>query len=149
MAGGVDLEEKENGFDLPRIKPGPGSLAAGSPYIGLVDKFNLALDIKPATIERYLQDVVVSTISLNQMPSGPLWVNADPVEALIGTNVYRFSEPWQFYAPMGGSENLSRELKDVKLRFGMKEIMSGAEVGDGGVLVAVLGAESEIERFRS
>ncbi|KAF4777785.1 hypothetical protein HER10_EVM0007446 [Colletotrichum scovillei] len=100
MVGGVFLYRDERyGVELPWIKPGPGSLAAGSPYIGLEDKFNPTLDISPQSIERYLQDVVISTVSLNQMSAGPLWVNSQPVEALAGANIYSFSEPWQFYAP--------------------------------------------------
>ncbi|KAK1449945.1 hypothetical protein CMEL01_07281 [Colletotrichum melonis] len=150
MVGGVFLYRDERyGVELPWIKPGPGSLAAGSPYIGLEDKFNPTLDISPQSIERYLQDVVISTVSLNQMSAGPLWVNSQPVEALAGANIYSFSEPWQFYAPIGGSEIFSKELKDVKLRFGIKRTTSDVESGDGDERVVVLGTESEIESLRA
>ncbi|KXH27926.1 hypothetical protein CNYM01_04526 [Colletotrichum nymphaeae SA-01] len=150
MVGGVFLYRDERyGVELPWIKPGPGSLAAGSPYIGLEDKFNPTLDISPQSIERYLQDVVISTVSLNQMSAGPLWVNSQPVEALAGANIYSFSEPWQFYAPVGGSESFSKKLKDVKLRFGIKRTTSDVESGDGDERVVVLGTESEIESLRA
>ncbi|KAI8675799.1 hypothetical protein NCS57_00482300 [Fusarium keratoplasticum] len=65
----------------------------GSPYIGLDDKFNARFNISAENIERFLRDVVISTISI-----GASTHNGD-IEALVGTEVYVFGEKLQFYIP--------------------------------------------------
>lgn len=65
----------------------------GSPYIGLDDKFNARFNISAESIQRFLQDVVISTISM-----GTSTHNGD-IEALVGTEVYVFAEKLQFYIP--------------------------------------------------
>ncbi|KAI8685426.1 hypothetical protein NCS55_00214800 [Fusarium keratoplasticum] len=74
---------------------GNASLVLGSPYIGLHDKYNPQFNISAENIERFLQDVVISTLSL-----GTSTHNGD-IKALVGTEVYVFSEKLQFFLPYG------------------------------------------------
>ncbi|RSM07172.1 hypothetical protein CDV31_008724 [Fusarium ambrosium] len=74
---------------------GNASLVLGSPYIGLNDKYNPQFNISAENIERFLQDVVISTLSLNASTH-----NGD-IKALEGTEVYVFSEKLQFFLPYG------------------------------------------------
>ncbi|CVK86887.1 uncharacterized protein FPRN_05378 [Fusarium proliferatum] len=74
---------------------GNASQVLGSPYIGLDDRYNAHFNISAAGIERYLQDVVISTISLGMSTH-----NGD-INASIGAEVYQFSEKVQFIAGYG------------------------------------------------
>ncbi|EXL64506.1 hypothetical protein FOPG_19230 [Fusarium oxysporum f. sp. conglutinans race 2 54008] len=74
---------------------GNASQVLGSPYIGLADRYNARFNISTANIEKYLQDVVVSTISLKMSTH-----NGD-IGALVGAEVYQFSEKAQFFAGYG------------------------------------------------
>lgn len=183
-------------MELPTLITNDGSLAAGSPYIGLQDKLDAKLDVTTSGIESYLRDVVISSVALNSRGSESLWLSNAPITALLGANTYMFTEPWQFYAPYisclvitlfiyaagyislrrngvssgnsllqfvtttsssgvlrdlsqgstsGGMENISRELKNVKLRFGAArggEFSESQHPTDGFNL---LGARDEVE----
>jgi hypothetical protein len=61
------------------------------------DRFSTELNITPEKIERYLQDVVISTVSL-----GISTHNGD-VKGDIGAEVYKFEEKVQFFAGYGSS----------------------------------------------
>ncbi|KAK6213516.1 hypothetical protein QIS74_09518 [Colletotrichum tabaci] len=173
-----------------------GTRAAGSPYIGIRNKFGLDVNITAESLQSYLQDVLISSISLNWLQPETLWTYSEPIEAFEGAAVYLFSEPWQFYAPYGsclavttivyllgyqalrrngssagnsflqivsttspggilrelgeecssgGSENFSKEFKEVKLRFGIKRMDEGPEATKSDGAVALLGTEVEIE----
>jgi hypothetical protein len=74
---------------------GNASQVLGSPYIGLVDRYNARFNISAASIEKYLQDVVISTISLKMS------THDGDVSAFIGAEVYQFSEKIQFIAGYG------------------------------------------------
>ncbi|KAI8723113.1 hypothetical protein NCS52_00166300 [Fusarium sp. LHS14.1] len=74
---------------------GNASLVLGSPYIGLHDKYDPQFNISAGNIERFLQDVVISTLSL-----GTSTHNGD-IKALVGAEVYVFSEKFQFFLPYG------------------------------------------------
>ena len=60
-----------------------------------MEKSSTKVDITPETIERYLEDVVVSTVSLG------LSKHNGGVKARIGTEVYKFEEKVQFFAGYG------------------------------------------------
>lgn len=68
-----------------------------SPYVDYVWDGKPHLDITPSGLETLLQDVVVSTLSLN------LSTNNRATQVLLGTDVYLFNEKVQFYAPYGSS----------------------------------------------
>jgi hypothetical protein len=74
---------------------GNASQVLGSPYIGLVNRYNARFNISAANVEKFLEDVVVSTISLKMSTH-----NGD-INASIGTEVYQFSEKIQFFAGYG------------------------------------------------
>ncbi|CAG7562060.1 unnamed protein product [Fusarium equiseti] len=61
-SGAVQALEGEVWFEKP-VLFGNASDAVHSPYLGM-DKFNTKINVTPEKIERYLQDVVVSTVSL-------------------------------------------------------------------------------------
>jgi len=87
----IDLD----GFS--RFFQGNATEVLSSPYVGMKDRFSTELDITPDRIERYLQDVVVSTISL-----GISTHNGD-LKADTGAEVYKFNEKIQFFAGYGSS----------------------------------------------
>lgn len=65
----------------------------GSAYIGLNDRYVPKFNISAESIERYLEDLVISTIGLD-------WsTNSAKIEAMVGTSLYSFSETSQFYYP--------------------------------------------------
>ncbi|KAM0429227.1 hypothetical protein ACHAPT_006441 [Fusarium lateritium] len=74
---------------------GNASQILGSPYIGLDDKYNPEFKISAGSIERFLQDVVISTLSLGTS------THDGDIEALVGTEIYVFNEKLQFYLPYG------------------------------------------------
>lgn len=78
-----------------RFFQGNATEVLSSPYVGMKDRFSTELDITPDKIERYLQDVVVSTISL-----GISTHNGD-LKADTGAEVYKFNEKVQFFAGYG------------------------------------------------
>ncbi|KAF4445367.1 hypothetical protein F53441_10916 [Fusarium austroafricanum] len=91
-----EVEMFSDGFPQTTIHfSGNASLVLGSPYIGLANRYNARFNISAESIERYLQDVVVSTISLN------VSTHEGGVEAKVGAEVYQFSEKLQFYAGYG------------------------------------------------
>ncbi|KAF5703519.1 oleate hydratase [Fusarium mundagurra] len=92
-----EVEMINDGFNEQTVIffSGNASQVLGSPYIGLSDRYNAEFNISAESIERYLQDVVVSTISLNMST-----YNRDVI-ALTGADVYEFSEKAQFFAGYG------------------------------------------------
>lgn len=78
-----------------RFFQGNATEVLSSPYIGMKDRFSTKLNITPDKIERYMQDVVISTISL-----GISTHNGD-VTADTGAEVYKFDEKVQFFAGYG------------------------------------------------
>jgi len=181
-----------------RTYQGNGTGIFGSPYIGLNElhkpKFNITAD----SIQRFLQDLLISTISLSD-PQNPLWKNQGDIEAMRGSNVYTFNEKMQFFAPygaclvvitaiyilglwslrqngvsasnsflqfaattstgrtlhevaepcsLGGAENMSRDLRDLRLRYGTKRSTlheDDSESEHSRVLVVGFGTERELE----
>ncbi|KAL4785694.1 hypothetical protein BJX76DRAFT_324040 [Aspergillus varians] len=71
------------------------SKVLGSPYIGLDDRYNPQFNISAESIERYLQDVVISTISLNSSTH-----NGD-IPAKFGGQMYLFSAKLHLFAGYG------------------------------------------------
>ncbi|RBR15624.1 uncharacterized protein FIESC28_07265 [Fusarium coffeatum] len=80
-----------------RFFQGNATEVLGSPYVGMKDRFSTELDITPEKIERYLQDVVVSTISLG------VSTHDGDVQAKTGAEIYKFSDKVQFFAGYGSS----------------------------------------------
>ena len=64
----------------------------GSPYIGLNDRYNPQFNLSAETLQKYLEDVVVSTMSLKLSKH-----NGD-IESKQGGQTYSFSGRLQFYA---------------------------------------------------
>lgn len=79
-----------------------GTFAAGSPYFGLEERFDPHIHFTEDTLQQYIQDLLISTISLNPR-SAPIWVNSEPIEAMEGADTYLFEEQVQFYVPYGAS----------------------------------------------
>ncbi|RSL54684.1 hypothetical protein CEP54_009758 [Fusarium duplospermum] len=97
---------------------GNASLVLGSPYIGLHDKYNPQFNISAENIERFLQDVVISTLSL-----GASTHNGD-IKALEGTEVFCGFLCWRQngsaagnsflqFATTTGSSNTLNELMEL------------------------------------
>ena len=173
--GGSDAEYND------RVFMGKGTGILGSPYFSDPDLYGPKFNITPEGIQTYLQDLIISMISLSDKPD-PLWTYQGDIEAMGGSNVYVFNERLQFYVPygailvvtagiyivglwslrqngvsaggsflqfatttstsrtlhqiaepcsIGGGENASRELRDLRLRFGA---FKGArnDYADGG-----------------
>ncbi|RTE83966.1 hypothetical protein BHE90_001488 [Fusarium euwallaceae] len=76
-----------------RYFTGNASQVLSSPYIGVFDRYDPRLDISAKKIERFFQDVVISTLSIGMS------THQGEVEGRVGTEVYRFSEHQQFYPP--------------------------------------------------
>lgn len=72
---------------------GNGTQVLGSPYIGLGNRFNARFDISAKSIEQYLEDVVISTLSLGMS------TDKGDIKAKTGANVYIFNEKLQFFLP--------------------------------------------------
>ncbi|CRK16204.1 hypothetical protein BN1723_010888 [Verticillium longisporum] len=72
----------------------------GSPYIGMTDRFNPQVSLTPETVQKYLQDIVISTLSLNPK-NKPLWTNGPDIPALEGGATYIFDSKLQFFLPYG------------------------------------------------
>ncbi|KAM0323343.1 hypothetical protein ACHAQA_008936 [Verticillium albo-atrum] len=74
------------------------TLAVASPYIGMVDRFHPKVHLSPKTMQAYIQDVVISIISLNPRDKA-LWTNGPDIEGLEGGETFVFDAQVQFYAP--------------------------------------------------
>ncbi|CEI70386.1 unnamed protein product [Fusarium venenatum] len=74
---------------------GNGTKIIGSQYIGLDDKYNPQFNISAKNIENFLQDVVISTLSLGTS------IHDGDIDALVGAEVYLFNAKPQFYWPYG------------------------------------------------
>ncbi|RSL74372.1 hypothetical protein CEP53_000263 [Fusarium sp. AF-6] len=72
---------------------GNASQVLSSPYIGVFDRYDPRLDISAKKIERFFQDVVISTLSIGMS------THQGEIQGRVGTEVYRFSEHQQFYPP--------------------------------------------------
>ncbi|KAM0276297.1 hypothetical protein ACHAQH_006886 [Verticillium albo-atrum] len=96
---GTVTRDVDGGGDMATSALGANmTLAVGSPYIGMYDKFSPEIFLSPETIQRYLQDLVISTLSLN--PKGkPIWTNGPDIEALEGGETYVFDAKVQFFVP--------------------------------------------------
>jgi hypothetical protein len=74
---------------------GNASKVLGSPYIGFKDRYDAQFNISAQNIERYLEDVVISTLSLD-------WsTNDGDIEALTGAETFVFNKKVYFYVPYG------------------------------------------------
>lgn len=91
--GDVDGADEKDAPVFIKWFDGNATNVLGSPYIGINDRFNPSFNISAENLQRYLQDVVISTLSLNMS------TNNDKIEAKVGENVYVFNSKLQFYAP--------------------------------------------------
>ncbi|KAF6835527.1 hypothetical protein CPLU01_04203 [Colletotrichum plurivorum] len=64
-----------------------GNGAYGSPYFEMQNTRNFNTGISEETVESYLRDILISTISLNSLQPAPLWTNTAPVSVLESANV--------------------------------------------------------------
>ncbi|KAM5372568.1 hypothetical protein ACJZ2D_007468 [Fusarium nematophilum] len=102
VAGNVDYltdGSEEAGILTPWFD-GNATGIIGSPYFGMTDRYNGSFNISAESIERYLQDVVISTISLRSSPH-PMWTHRGEIQALEGANIYMFKKKEHFYGPYG------------------------------------------------
>lgn len=76
------------------------TLVVGSPYFGMEDRFNPRDDFSPEALQEYMQDFLISTISLNDR-TNPAWTTWTSVATLEGGEVFVFLAKRQFYAPYG------------------------------------------------
>ena len=74
---------------------GPALEALSSPYIGFDYFHDEQLDIAAENIERYLEDLTISTISLGMS------THNGGVKAKVGAEVYQFNEKVQFFVGYG------------------------------------------------
>lgn len=75
-------------------------MAAGSPYIGMTDRFDARIHLTEESLQTCLEDVLMSTIALNDQKS-PLWNDDTGILAMEGADTYLFNEKAQFYGPYG------------------------------------------------
>ncbi|CAG9992159.1 unnamed protein product [Clonostachys byssicola] len=202
LAGDANLTAAEAGKQddtyAQKYYSGSATGVFGSPYIGLNNTNEPNIIITADRIQRFLQDLVISTISFSD-PSEPLWVNQGDIEAMVGSEIYMFNEKMQFFAPyaaclvvtaaiyilglwslykngvsasnsflqfvtttstsdtlhqvaetcsFGGAENMSQDLKDLRLRFAARgRTESDEEAGgeDSQLLVAGFVTENKVE----
>lgn len=76
------------------------SLVVGSPYFGFIHRYVPDDRFTPALLQQYMLDLVISTISLNP-PNASYWATWEPVDTMLGGNVFQFEAKRQFYAPYG------------------------------------------------